>query len=39
LTALEISIISFVPGSCFEIQATSPPATRKEAIHAYEWEI
>jgi len=33
-TALEISIISFVPAGCFEIQATRPAATIKEAMPA-----
>ena len=31
LTAFEMSIISFVPGGCFVIQNTKPPATRNDA--------
>ena len=32
LTAFEISIISLVPEGCLVIQATNPPATKKETI-------
>ena len=39
LTALEISIISFVPAGCLVIHATKPPATKNEAIPAIKGSI